>query len=381
MQIALNSSQLTWGGGEQLLWSLGETLIERGFSPLWVAPSASVLMDRVKAKGWDRFAVRRRHPSLSELSKLRNLVVRNRIQILHGNDSHAITWGALVAIGLSRRVHRVGVKHTIFKIRTTSKYNWMVDQLVCVSRAVREVCLDAGVLSKKISVIHGGVKSMSLCRSSERTLAASSLGISRDVPLLCAVGSLIPCKGFELLIESAKHLKAQGVKFMLVICGEGSSRFSLQKQIDDSDLQDSIRLIGFCEHPEKWIAASDVFVHPSHSEGLSLVSIMAQQLGTPVVASDIGGLQEVLRSPATSRPLGWGFASKCPEDLARLIVDAMQFTDVRDQIVQEAREIATHRFSVERMADSYLDIYSKLIGNEKCSRGFYGEPLRLEQAG
>ncbi len=79
----------------------------------------------------------------------------------------------------------------------------------------------------------------------------------------------------------------------MVVCGEGAMRNELEHMIRQHGLGRHVRLIGFQEDPNAWIAASDVFVHPTRSEGLSLVTIAAQMVSTPVVASEVGGLREV----------------------------------------------------------------------------------------
>ncbi|MFN9911670.1 MAG: glycosyltransferase, partial [Pirellulaceae bacterium] len=104
------------------------------------------------------------------------------------------------------------------------------------------------------------------------------------------------------MLEAALHLRRHREDFCLVICGEGPMRAELESKIRDHHLEKQVRLLGFCEDPSRWIAAADLFVHPSRSEGLSLVTIAAQMLETPVLATDVGGLQEVMRCRWTSRP-------------------------------------------------------------------------------
>ncbi len=78
------------------------------------------------------------------LLNLRSVLRKRRIQILHANDSHAVLWGSVSAIARTS-IKRVGMKHTVFPIRSAVKYNWFLDKLVCVSKAVRELCLESGI--------------------------------------------------------------------------------------------------------------------------------------------------------------------------------------------------------------------------------------------
>ncbi len=76
-------------------------------------------------------------------------------------------------------------------------------------------------------------------------------------------------------------------------------------------------------------------------------------VGTPIVASEVGGLREVLRCPSTSRPLAWLFATRSPDDLAELVEDALTNQERRRQIIDGAYQSALSRFSLDRMVDGF----------------------------
>jgi len=359
-KVALISSQLSWGGGEQFLWSLGSGLMERGHSVLWVCDKTSPLHRRVQGEGFSVYSLQSRSPGAAALLQLRQACSKFGVEILHANDSHALTWGSLAMFGKSG-LKRVGVKHTAFPIRSAVRYNWTLDALVCVSHAVQDICIASGVAAKKTHVIHGGLQPPSLERSWERFWACETLGIHHQTPLFCATGSLIQCKGYHRLIEAAHHLRWQMKDFCVVICGEGKSRRDLEKLIRKYDLQKHVRLLGFQEEPERWICAADAFVHPTENEGLSLVTIQAQMIGTPVIATEVGGLKEVLRSPETGEASGWTIEGTDPATLAGLMTAAIANTPRRHALVQAAKASALNRFHVNRMVEKFETLYLKLI--------------------
>ncbi len=367
------SSQLNWGGGEQLLYSLGDSLLRQGHRIVWIAPSTSRLMDRIRAAGMEGLEISGRHPSPVAILKLRKELQRKEIAILHGNDTHAISWGSMLAMG-QESVKLFGVKHTIFPVASSAKYNWLVDRMICVSRAVRDVCLDGGILNERLAVVYGGLEQPNLDRLTERQRACETLGIGIETPLISAVGSLIPCKGYDTLIEAADILRRRIGDFRLVICGDGTMREQIQKMIDDRQLNQQVIMLGFCEDPTAWIAAADVFAHPTRSEGLSLVSIAAQMVGTPVVASEVGGLREVIRCQYTSRPLGWIYATHNPEDLAELLDNALNDQARRRQIISDARQSALRHFTLNQMVQGFLDVYTESSASLK--KGISRRPTR-----
>ncbi len=361
MRIALMSSQQEWGGGEQYLWSLGDGLIKRGHDVLWIAPPTSLLSERIKVQGYKLFTIAGRKPSPLAMMQMRRKLRQEKTQILHANDSHAILWGSLTSLARSS-IRRVGLKHTVFPIRSSVKYNWCLDKLVCVSRAVRELCLESGIAPERLEVIHGGITPPKYDQLQERSIACKKLNLDPGIPLFSAVGSLIPCKGFDTLIHAAKYLRHRIPEFCIVVCGEGPMRPELEHLIRQHGLERHVQLIGFQEDPNAWIAASDVFVHPTKSEGLSLVSIAAQMIGTPVVATEVGGLREVMRCNETSRPLGWIYATNCPINLSELLEQSLCQIAKRRAFARDAYISATAQFHLERMIDRFENLYGSLLG-------------------
>ncbi len=95
MNLALMSSQKNWGGGEQFLWTLGTELSSRGHHVLWIAPPTSKLFARLEESNSLRFAMSGRHPSPLAMLRFRNALAQYGIEVLHMNDSHAVTWGTV----------------------------------------------------------------------------------------------------------------------------------------------------------------------------------------------------------------------------------------------------------------------------------------------
>ena len=366
MKLALMSSQVNWGGGEQFLWSLGKGLAEQGHSVLWVCDKESPLYGRVSNEGFECMGMSGRVPKPQALLMLRRSLLKHGTQLIHANDSHSLIWGSLAMLG-KPGIKRVGVKHTAFPIRSAVRYNWMLDAVVCVSNAVREVCIQGGVAERKTHVIHGGLETPTLEKWCERFWACEHLGISQKTPLFCAVGSLIPCKGYDRLIEAAHHLRWHMPDFCIVICGEGKARPELEQLLRKYDLGNHIKLIGFQDRPERWICAADAFIHPSLSEGLSLVTIQAQMLGTPVIATEVGGLKEVMRAPITGKPLGLAIHGNDPATLADLMKTSIESSSELYSMVHAAKDSALERFHIDRMIERFQSLYLQMLSMQSKS--------------
>lgn len=127
-------------------------------------------------------------------------------------------------------------------------------------------------------------------RPVDRTAAKASLGVSG--PLLLAVGNLVALKRFDLVIGAAELLPDA----TLFIAGEGRERRKLEALIAERGLSARVRLLGGVHHADMpaLMAAADVFVHASSSEGLANVWVEALASGTPVVTTNVGAAAEVV---------------------------------------------------------------------------------------
>lgn len=112
--------------------------------------------------------------------------------------------------------------------------------------------------------------------------------------LFCAVGRLVPQKGFDLLLAACASLARAGYAFHLWILGEGPERENLQRQIDSCGLSGCAHLLGLQPNPWPYMRAADWLICSSRSEGYSTVITESMILGTPVVATPCAGIDEQL---------------------------------------------------------------------------------------
>jgi glycosyltransferase involved in cell wall biosynthesis len=368
LRLALVSSQKNWGGGEQLLWSLGQGLEQAGHSVQWVAPPGSALGRRLVEHGQVYIPLGGRRPLPWQLWRLRQQLRKSSVQLLHCNDSHAVNWGFIASMGIPNLM-RIAVKHTVFPIRSAAKYRRMIDRLVCVSAASRQVCLEAGIESERLSVIHGGLDAVTIDREECRNRLRKQLGLLPHQQLMVAVGSLLPCKGFGDLLEALPILLRWHPNARLVLVGEGPQRGVLEQRIAQLGLQARVQLVGFQSAPQEWMAASDLFVHPALSEGLSLVTIQAQLCGVPIVATLVGGLDEVMHTPEQPRQLlGWSSPAQEPESLAKQIAMALSQPAESQRRADLARDWACRRFLAEKMVRRFEEQYRQLVQPEELQR-------------
>jgi glycosyltransferase involved in cell wall biosynthesis len=166
------------------------------------------------------------------------------------------------------------------------------DGLLAVSESLKADMVAIGMPEAKIRVHRTGIE-LDRFRPVERVAAKAALGVSG--PLLLAVGNLVALKRFDLVIGAAELLPEAA----LLIAGEGRERRKLEAMIAERGLSERVRLLGGVHHTDMpaLMAAADVFVHASSSEGLANVWVEALASGTPVVTANVGAAAEVVDRP------------------------------------------------------------------------------------
>ncbi|HEU0012385.1 MAG TPA: glycosyltransferase [Longimicrobium sp.] len=204
---------------------------------------------------------------------------------------------------------------------------------------------------ERIHVAHNGIAP----REMEPAPLRAELGIPADARVLIAVGGAERVKGFDLLVEAAADA-APDAHLVLVGGGPEHLRDDLRRRAVKRGTQDRVHLLPWRPDVPALAAAADLFVLSSRTEGMSLAMLEAMAAGTPVVATDTGGVWEALAA-RDGRPLaGWIVEARNVDSLAagmRRALDALRDdpAEVRAR-VDEARWRIDHWFTVERMVDA-----------------------------
>ncbi len=193
------------------------------------------------------------------------------------------------------------------------------DAIVSVCKAIERDMNRLGVSSDKITVIPNGVDTRKFFLM-DRTLARRSLNIPPEKKIVLSVGSLIPRKGYHVLIEGIPEVLEKRPDVFFHIIGEGSFRKELAAQIRRLELEDRIVLAGEIQNEElvKWYNAADVFCLASSREGWANVLMEAMACGCPAVATNVYGAPEIVTKPEVGL-----LVERTPRALARALLLAL----------------------------------------------------------
>lgn len=169
-------------------------------------------------------------------------------------------------------------------------------RVIAVSSALKDEITALGVPSEQIRLVVNGVNT-EIFKPVNRDDARREVGIEGEGRWIVFIGNLTPVKGVTHLITALRDLPPD---VNLAICGDGELNHTLREQALSLHLQDRVHFIGRVAHTRipLWMNAADVFCLPSLHEGCPNVVLEALACGTPVVASRVGGVPDLVTDPA-----------------------------------------------------------------------------------
>lgn len=164
-----------------------------------------------------------------------------------------------------------------------------------VSEELRRRAIARGAAPEKVRTIHDGCDAEIFYRG-DRAAARERLQITQNAELVVFVGSMIPLKGIAELLEATAMLASKRPNLQVVCIGVGTHEAEFRARAEKPDLAEHVRFIGgkLPEEVAQWMTAANVLCLPSHSEGMPDVILEALNCGRAVVATDVGGIPELV---------------------------------------------------------------------------------------
>jgi len=334
--------------------------MRKGYASRFVVQPDSPLHSKAAEEGLPVLPIRMRgEADFWAALRLSRAMKHHDCRLAHFHDAHAVALGAAAARRakvplrfISRRVD-FPVKDNAFSHR---KYTRDVDGIIAISEGVRKVLLDSGIPSLLISVIPSGIDFSSFREVTSRDFLRREFSFAPDDYLVGIVAALEDHKGHTYLIQASKILKEQAPKIKVIVVGTGSLRIELDRQVRDLGVEDIVFFLGFREDVPRILASLDLFVLSSHLEGLgsSLLDAMASRL--PVVATETGGIPEVVINLKT----GLLVPPRDPAALAQAVLTLYRDRELAARLAGRGFEVVNQKFSAEGMAWKIIDLYERI---------------------
>lgn len=316
---------------------------------------------------------------LVALWKLYHLIKKERPDIIHTHTAKAGTLGRLAAL-LCKFSYRPKVIHTFhghvlygyFGKAKSKIFIWIerflakfTDKIVAINEKLKQDLLSFIIGSpKKITVIPLGLELGGLL-ALESTKEASKDGFSVGI-----IGRLVPIKNHRMFLEVAKRLRISNCEFRanFFIVGDGELKEKLREYAKELGVEENVVFGGWQEDLNKVYSNLDIVALTSLNEGTPVSLIEAMAAGKPVIATDVGGVRELLGSKLEAQSSKFEIAERgilvesgnvkgFTEGLGLLLRDKT----LREKLAREGREFVRERFSQQRLIKDTESLYKELI--------------------
>ena len=289
------------------------------------------------------------------VADLYRLFRRERPHVVHTHG-----WGTLLEGLVAARLARVPIvvhgEHGTLQLRAyqrpLQRWGWSAaDRVLSVSSVLAaRMAATTGFPTARITTIHNGVH-LERFHVSGRDRARASLGLPQGAQIVGTVGRLVPVKDQATLVDAVAELGKSGVAATLVIAGDGPERARLEARAVARGVD--LRLLGYRPDVEQVLAALDVFVLSSTSEGLSTTILEAMAAGRPVVATRVGGAEEMIADGVT----GVLVPPSDPSALAGALRRGLGAADGGAAMGAAARQRVETEFTLAGMMQRYERMY------------------------
>ncbi len=337
-----------WRGGQAQVLLLARELRALGVAQEVVTGRGTELSRRLRAAG---VPVREAPWALSLDPRVLPVIAAglSGAAVVQAHDAHALRLAGWAARG---RRPIVAVRRVAFPLR---RAGWWarVARVIAVSEAVREQLLCDGVPPGRVVTIPSAVDTAGL-RAARRPGERSRLGLPDGARLAVTPAALTPEKGHRTLLAAAALLRSAVPDLHWALAGSGPERGPLQREGALLGVADRLHWLGQVDDVASLLAEADVAVMPSLSEGLGTAALEALALGVPLVASEVGGLAEILADGA-----GLGVPPGDGPALADAVRRVLADPALRAQLVARS-EVTLGRHDPARMARAVLGVYASV---------------------
>ena len=353
-----------FGGVERHVLGAISGLAAQGISSLLVLFHDGELAAQARQQGVEPIILPNSNPRLIATSrKLASILEAQKVRLVHVHGYKAIVFCALAHRHYPFAI--VKTEHGLPEAMAGRPMSVLRDRLyhlmdsIATRRMLALVCYVTEELQTHYRIEHSGLKGLVIPNG---IAAPDRLQLQRPPELredwfnLIIIGRLDSVKGHHVAIDAMAAV-ASARELHLHIVGTGPRESVLRDQANSCGIADRVHFLGFRRNIYDYIASSEVLLMPSMHEGLPYTLLEAMGLDTPIIASNVGGLAEVLQDGVTALLVPPRDVAALAQAIARLHADA----GLRQRLGENASHLQQTKYSLSAMVGKYLDAYRESI--------------------
>jgi glycosyltransferase involved in cell wall biosynthesis len=304
---------------------------------------------------------------LIAINRVKALIEGGKFDIVHTHLPRADVIGRAAA-----RFSRVPVVLTTIhaldkhRERLSKKIHALADRItmrfatrvICVSNASRHhLCRQFPEIAHRVVTLHNGIDFNKFDQLIDSKEARGALGLTTDKPVIGVTARLRPVKGVEYLLLAVRKLTLQNLIGGCLIVGDGESKSSLERMAAELGISDKVVFTGYRQDVALPLAAMNIFVLPSISEGFPTCLMEAMAMRKPIIATSVGGVPEIIDDGET----GVLVPPKEPDRLVSAIAKLIANPEEQKKMVETAYAKAVNRYSLQHMINEYESMYINMV--------------------
>jgi glycosyltransferase involved in cell wall biosynthesis len=374
MRVLLLSTSMGMGGADSQLLAAAQVLRARGHCVLIVSLTPLGPMgleaDSIGIRT-ESLAMPRGRPDPRGLVRLVRLVRAWRPDVVHSHMVHANLMARALRLlapipALVSTIHNVyeGGRLRMMAYRLT---NALVDHMTIVSQAAADRFIADGIVPKELlRVVPNGVDTerFRTIPPGTRDALRRSLGIASEFTWL-SVGRFEVAKDYPTMLRAFARVRAQQPDAVLLLVGRGSLQAETEALARELGLASTVRFLGVRSDVPAVMAAADGYVMSSAWEGMPMVLLEAAAAGLPIVATRVGGNQEVVIDGET----GFLTPPRDSEGLASAMTRLSGLSEAqRHSLGERGREHIRIHYGLDRVADRWEELYREVLTRKGLGR-------------
>lgn len=359
------------GGAENQMLLLARFLDEEKYEVVLAASNYESVDPWVREwglEGFKTYSLRVAHKhDPRHLGQLKKVIEKEKPDVLHLHlwNPGACRYGYLAA---GKDLPIVTTEHDPFELKglkdkLKKKSNRRVAAAIAISEENKSLVESVWPeLKGRVNLIHNGIDTtwfesqfLAMTEDERQEVREKKFGVSDDEKVVLTVATLHPRKGLNYLIEAAGMFGDSMVKFVIV--GSGPQEKELKNLVRKSGLEDRVVFLGQQKSVARFFKASDVFVLPSLKEAFGLVLLEAMIAGLPVVATESGGVPDIVKQGETGLLVGARDALGLKQAVERVVLDKK----LAGRLGEAGKKRVKEMFDAKVMAEKTAAVYERVL--------------------
>lgn len=299
---------------------------------------------------------------MKAIRQIAKIIKANKINLIHTHNYKANFLGVFAArkagipvIATNHLWTSSGFKLRLYEKLDAFMLNFFVRKIIAVSKEIKEDMLKSGIRSSKIKVILNGIGLQ--IEPNDKRAVKNDFDIGEDVLVIGVAARLSPEKGHRFLLEAAQEVIKTYPQLVFLIIGDGPLKNELIEKTKHLGISEKVIFAGYQTNMQKIYPIIDILVQPSLREGIPLTILEAMTHAKAIVATDVGGVADLIKDRDTGLLIKAGSSEELCEAISAFVDDV----SLRKAVGEKAQEFVRENYSLEKMVDAHRKVYEEVL--------------------